>query len=69
MVILLTDGQGSYSDYYTQQAINNNFTVYTVGLGSDVDTALLTGIATSTGGQYFSVSTAEDLPDVLGCPV
>ncbi|WP_048124283.1 vWA domain-containing protein [Methanosarcina lacustris] len=69
MVILLTDGQGSYSDYYTQQAINNNITVYTVGLGSDVDTSLLTGIATATGGQYFPVSTAEDLPDVLGCPV
>jgi hypothetical protein len=30
-----------------------------------VDTALLTGIATATGGQYFSVSTAEDLPDVF----
>lgn len=65
MVILLTDGQGSYSNTYTQQAINNNITVYTVGLGSDVDTALLTGIATATGGQYFSVSTAEDLPDVF----
>ncbi|WP_082105964.1 VWA domain-containing protein [Methanosarcina sp. 1.H.T.1A.1] len=65
MVILLTDGQGTYSNTYTQQAINNNITVYTVGLGSDVDTALLTGIATATGGQYFSVSTAEDLPDVF----
>ncbi|AKB73460.1 hypothetical protein MSLAZ_0199 [Methanosarcina lacustris Z-7289] len=65
MVILLTDGQGSYSDYYTQQAINNNITVYTVGLGSGVNSALLTSIATSTGGQYFSVSTAEDLPDVF----
>ncbi len=65
MVILLTDGQGTYSDYYTQQAINNNITVYTVGLGSDVDTSLLTGIATATCGQYFSVSTAEDLPDVF----
>jgi len=30
-----------------------------------VDTALLTGIATATGGHYFSVSTAEDLPDVF----
>ncbi|KKH96411.1 hypothetical protein EO95_10240 [Methanosarcina sp. 1.H.T.1A.1] len=30
-----------------------------------MDTALLTGIATATGGQYFSVSTAEDLPDVF----
>jgi len=30
-----------------------------------VDTALLTGIATATGGQYFSVSSAEDLPEVF----
>lgn len=65
MVILLTDGQGSYSDSYTQQAIANNITFYTIGLGSDVDTALLTGIVTATGGQYFHVSTAEDLPDVF----
>ena len=65
MVILLTDGQGSYSDSYTQQAIANNITVYTIGLGSDVNSALLTNIATATGGQYFSVSTAEDLPDVF----
>ena len=65
MVILLTDGQGFYSDYYTQQAINNNITVYTVCLGSVVNSALLTSIATSTGGQYFPVSTAEDLPDVF----
>jgi hypothetical protein len=65
MVILLTDGQGTYSNTYTQQAINNNINVYTVSLGSDVDTALLTGIVTATDGQYFSVSTAEDLPDVF----
>jgi hypothetical protein len=65
MVILLTDGQGTYSNTYTQQAINNNITETTVSLGSDVDTALLTNIATSTGGQNFSVSTAEDLPDVF----
>ena len=65
MVILLTDGQGSYSDYYTQQAINNDITVYTIGLGSGVNSALLTNIATSTGGQYFHVSSAEDLPEVF----
>ncbi|AKB27795.1 hypothetical protein MSSIT_1076 [Methanosarcina siciliae T4/M] len=65
MVILLADGQGSYSDYYTQQAINNDVTVYTIGLGSGVNSALLTNIATSADGQYFPVSSAEDLPDVF----
>lgn len=65
MVILLTDGQGSYNSYYTQQAVANNITVYTIGLGSSVDTALLTSIATATGGQYFSVSSADDLPDTF----
>jgi uncharacterized protein YegL len=65
MEILLTDGEGSYSSYYTQKAKNNNITIYTIGLGNYVDTNLLTGIATATGGKYFSVSTASDLPSVF----
>jgi hypothetical protein len=65
MVILLTDGQGSYNSYYTQQAVANNITVYTIGLGSGVNSGLLTNIATATGGQYFPVSSADDLPDVF----
>ena len=65
MVILLTDGQGSYSSSYTQQAIANNITVYTVGLGSGVNSDLLTSIATATGGQYYPVSSAGDLPEVF----
>lgn len=67
MVILLTDGQGSYSDSYTQQAIANNITVYTIGLGSDVNSALLTNIATATGGQYMIEPTDTDgdgIPDI-----
>lgn len=65
MIILLTDGQGSYSDSYTQQAIDNNITVYTIGLGSGVNNVLLIDIARSTGGQYYHVSSASDLPDVF----
>jgi len=65
MMILLTDGQGSYSDYYTQQAKANNITIYTVGLGSSVDSGLLTRIATGTGGQYFQVASADELPQVF----
>jgi hypothetical protein len=65
MMILLTDGQGYYNNYYTQQAVNNNITIYTIGLGSGVNSGLLTGIATATGGQYYSVSTADQLPQVF----
>jgi len=35
MVILLTDGQGSYNSCYTQQVIANSISVYTVGLGAE----------------------------------
>ncbi len=65
MMILLTDGQGSYNDYYTQQAKANNITIYTVGLSNSVDSALLTRIATGTGGQYFQVTSADQLPQVF----
>ena len=65
MMILLTDGQGSYSSYYTQQAAANNITIYTIGLGSSVDSGLLTSIATETGGQYYPVASADQLPEVF----
>ncbi|KCZ72319.1 uncharacterized protein containing a von Willebrand factor type A (vWA) domain [Candidatus Methanoperedens nitroreducens] len=55
MMILLTDGEGYYHDYYTQQAVANNITIYTIGLGSSVDSVLLTGITTATGGQYYLI--------------
>lgn len=65
IIILLTDGVGSYSSSYTQQAIDSNITVYTAGLGSGVNSGLLTNIANSTGGQYFPVSSADELPEVF----
>ncbi len=63
--IVLTDGVGSYNPALTQQAIDNDIVIYTIGLGSGVDAGLLTGIAEATGGQYFPVATADDLPDVF----
>ncbi len=65
LMILLTDGQGSYSTSLTQQAADANVTIYTVGLGSGVDAALLTGIAEGTGGTYYPVADADDLPEVF----
>lgn len=63
-IIMLTDGQGSYSASYTQTAIDNNIVVYTVGLGSGVDQKLLEQIADSTGGKYYFASTNTDLYDI-----
>ncbi|MDP5276148.1 VWA domain-containing protein [Chengkuizengella axinellae] len=60
--ILLTDGDGSYSSTYNNEAIQNGITIYTVGLGEGINDSLLIDIASSTGGQYFHASTAEDLP-------
>jgi hypothetical protein len=63
--IVLTDGEGSYSPHLTTEAKENNITIYTIGLGSSIDETLLRNIATETGGQYYSVSSAEQLPEVF----
>jgi len=65
IVILLTDGQGSYSHALTDRAVAAGITIYTIGLGSDVDAALLTEIAERTGGSYYAVADATDLPEVF----
>ncbi|WP_197280056.1 VWA domain-containing protein [Bacillus sp. FJAT-27251] len=65
MQILLTDGVGDYSPSITTTAINNGIIIYTVGLGTSVDEGLLREIAKDTGGQYFPVSSAEELPEVF----
>ncbi|MFD2671739.1 vWA domain-containing protein [Marinicrinis sediminis] len=62
--VLLTDGEGSYSTAYTDQAIQNGITIYTIGLGNNLDQSLLQEIAGRTGGQYFHVSDASELPIV-----
>lgn len=63
--IVLTDGVGSYSSSLTTQAVNENITMFTIGLGSGVNAGLLQGIADATGGEYFPVAQADDLPDVF----
>lgn len=63
--ILLTDGQGSYDPRLTQQAKDAGITIYTIGLGSSVDSTLLGQIAAGTGGMYFPVSAADGLPQVF----
>ena len=65
VLVLLTDGQGSYSSALTQRAIDSDTTVYTVGLGASVDANLLRSIATATGGEYFQVANASGLADAF----
>lgn len=63
--ILLTDGEGSYSQSVTQAAIDNGITVITIGLGSGVNESLLTDIAEDTGGNYYFAEKDTDLGDVF----
>ena len=44
-MILMTDGIGSYSDTITTRAAAEGIVIYTVGLGSGIDEALLRRIA------------------------
>jgi len=73
VMILLTDGQNCRSGDCPSATLDNlarseaarakalGITIYTIGLGSDVNAALLTQIATITGGSYFPAPTAESI--------
>jgi Mg-chelatase subunit ChlD len=63
IIVLLTDGDGSYDDALTARAADSKTTVYTVGLGSAVNESLLQGLASATGGKYFQVANASQLPN------
>ena len=65
IMILLTDGVGSWNPALIGVAVAERITIYTIGLGSGVDEPQLQSIATGTGGQYFHVANAADLPDVF----
>ncbi|MCK4367678.1 MAG: VWA domain-containing protein [Thermoplasmata archaeon] len=62
--ILLTDGKSNSGlDPITeaQNAAANNVVIYTIGLGSDAQHAVLQNIAAITEGEYFYAETPEDL--------
>ncbi len=61
VIVLLTDGDGSYSIDLTTEAKSKSITIYTIGLGSAVNETLLRDIAAGTGGQYFPVANASQL--------
>ena len=65
VIVLLTDGVGSYSSSLTSRAADDGVVIFTVGLGNSVSQSLLEAIAAGTDGQYFPVSSASDLEDVF----
>jgi hypothetical protein len=61
VMVLLTDGDGSYSADLTTEAKSKSITIYTIRLGSAVNETLMRDIATQTGGQYFPAADASQL--------
>lgn len=68
-IIFLTDGEDTKVSYSYNELIasaqQNNITIYTIGLGSSIDSQLLNRIATSTGGKYYHATVAGDLKDIF----
>jgi len=64
-VVLLTDGYDNASSISESglitAATNAGIVIYTVALGTGVDTAALTNIATSTGGTFYQADTPSEL--------
>jgi VWFA-related protein len=73
-MIVLTDGLDNRSletpqtilQYYDENALKKNqgFSVYTLGLGEDIDRGSLSAVALHTSGQYVDSPTADDLARV-----
>ncbi|HEX2240992.1 MAG TPA: phospholipase A2 [Actinomycetota bacterium] len=77
LMVLLSDGDGSYDPALTTQAAAKGVKIYTVGLGDAANELLLAEIADATGGAYYQVAQADQLAQVFsvigselgrGCP-
>jgi Mg-chelatase subunit ChlD len=69
VMIVLTDGEtNSGDDRDGEDAIvfanANGVTIYTIGLGSSLDEALLRHIASETGGAYYNAPDSSDLSEI-----
>lgn len=60
-LIFLTDGEGNYDPASAQRAHAAGIKIYTIGLGSQINPAILEAIAMETGGRYYPVEDAESL--------
>ena len=64
-IVFLTDGMGDYSPDIAASAAQAQVTIHTIGLGADVNSALLGGIAKQTRGRYYPVENADQLEHVF----
>lgn len=64
VMILLTDGRGSGGRAEAREAAEQNTTIYTVGFGG-ANSGKLRDIADITGGTFYDVEDANDLPEVF----
>jgi Mg-chelatase subunit ChlD len=74
--ILLTDGLANlptnvgvatqYAENAARGAASHNIYIYTIGLGSDVNSTFLNNVATITGGKYYFAPNTDMLNQIYG---
>jgi len=64
-IILLTDGQGSYSENLTVQMAGEGIRAFTIGLTGAVDAVLLQNIADGTNGAFRKIDSAAGLASIF----
>jgi len=66
VIVLLTDGlhnSGEDPSTVVPDLVANEVRVYTIGIGPSVDTALLQGIASTTGGTFYRIDPSLSVSD------
>ncbi|MDY0385952.1 MAG: VWA domain-containing protein [Methanolobus sp.] len=68
-MVVLTDGRTNQGkdqqgDNAVDDAIANGITIYTIGLGKNLDESLLMDIALETGGKYYNAPNSSELKDI-----
>lgn len=70
IIILLTDGKHNAGSVSVQNAVEiakkNNIKIYTIGVGEDIDVAMLEKIALESGAKSFLAKDIEKLKEVYG---
>ena len=70
-IVLLTDGKDTSSTFKSKKAsiISNakakDVKICTIGLGNDIDTAILKEISTATGCDYYNANETESLDEIF----